>query len=161
MDNLSLGPLTQALNKAGFAAGTTTTYSITANPLIFSIKGKEYTKATVTNGATPTTDFNTGLAFLPLVANQGSVFVFAYDSAGNVRAMQGQIQALDVAGNFILAPQFPAIPDGVCPFGYLVVRGASNLVGTWTLGANNLSGVTGMTYAFVDLNTLPDRPQVS
>lgn len=161
MDYLAQTPMTFTANKAGFAAGTTTTFSFTANPLQFVIGGKFYSKATVTNGTTPTTDGVTGVAFTGIVANQGSVFVFAYDKDGNVKAIQGKVEALDVSGNFINAPQFPAIPKTLCPFGYLVVKGASNLSGTWTLGSSNLSGVTGMTYTFVDIAMMPERPQVA
>lgn len=158
MDGYALAPITAALNKAGFAAGTTTTFSFTANPLEYAIKGLGYSKATVTNGTTPTTDYNTGVAFVGITANQGTVFVFGYDAAGTVRAVQGQVAALDVAGSFINPPQFPAISDLICPFGILLVRGGATLVGTWTLGASNLSSVTGMTYAFKDVVGLPDRP---
>jgi hypothetical protein len=41
------------------------------------------------------------------------------------------------------------------------LKAGSTLSGTWTFGTNNLSGVTGMTYTFVSVSTLPDRPQVS
>ncbi len=160
-DYLASVPVTMTTNKAGLVAGTTTTYSITANPLLYVIKGKFYSKATVTNGATPTTDANTGTAFTGITANQGCAFVFGYDSSGAVKVAQGPVQALDVSGNFIVAPQFPAIPDTACPFGYLLFKGGSTLSGTWTFGSSNLSSVTGATYVFQDLATLPDRPQAS
>ncbi len=160
MDALQQVPLTMTTMKATLAAGTTTTYSTTGTTL-FCIKGKAYSKAAVTNGATPTTDHTTAAAFVGFTANNGTVVTFSYDSAGTVRCSQGPIQALDVAGNFIISPQFPIVPDTDCPFGYLVLKGASTLVGTFTFGTSNLSSVTGMTYTFVDLMTLPDRPQVA
>lgn len=161
MDALSQVPLTLATKKAGLGAGTTTTFSFTANPLEYAIKGKFYSKATQTNAATPTTDAVTGAAFVALTAGYGSVYVFGYDAAGNIKVMQGKVEALDSQGNFVYAPQFPLIPDSICPFGYLVAKGGATLSGSWTFGASNLSGVSGMTYAFQDVLTLPDRPQVS
>ena len=160
MDNLTQIPLTLCTMKAALAAGTTTTYSTTGTTL-YCIKGKAYSKGAVTNGATPTTDIVDGLAFTGITANQGTVIVFGYDSGGTIRCAQGEVQALDVSGNFINSPQFPATPDTVCPFGYLIAKGGSTLSGTWTFGSSNLSSVTGMTYTFVDVMTLPDRPQVS
>lgn len=157
MDNLAQIPLTLCTVKATLAAGTTTTYSTTGTT-VYCIKGRAYSKAAVTNGATPTTDAATGVAFLPVAANQGSVFVFCYDSGGNIKVVQGQVQALDVAGNFVLTPQFPGIPDTLCPFGWLVAKAGSTAVGNWVFGTNNLSGVTGLTYSFSDCMTLPDRP---
>lgn len=160
MDQLSQVPLTMCTMKAALAAGTTTTYSTTGTTL-FCIKGKAYSKAAVTNGATPTTDFTTGVAFVPFQANEGTVVVFGYDKDGTVRCSQGSVEALDASGNFINAPQLPAIKDTVCPFGYLVLKGGSTLSGDFTFGTSNLSSVTGMTYTFVDVMTLPDRPQVA
>lgn len=160
MDNLMFAPGTLQLGKPGFAAGTTTTHTITT-AFNYMIAGKPYSKAAGSNTATPTTDANTGVAFLPIVANQGTVFIWCVDSTGALKVVQGQVAALDSAGSFILAPSLPAIPDGACPFATLVVRGASNLASTWTLGANNLSSVTGMTYSFADLGTLPGRPVVA
>lgn len=160
MDTLQQTPLTVFLGKATLAAGTTTTYSTTGTK-DYLIEGKAYSKAAVTNGATPTTDANTALAFVGLTANQGSVFVFGYDASGTIKVAQGTVQALDSAGLFIVAPQFPVIPETICPFGYLVFKGGSTLSGTWTFGTSNLSSVTGATYTFVDIGTLPDRPQIS
>ena len=159
MDTLSQIPLTMCTMKATLAAGTTTTYSTTGVTL-YCIGGKAYSKAAVTNGATPTTDATTAAAFVAVGANYGSVFVFGYDSSGTIKVSQGSVVALDASGAFILAPQFPAIPDTVCPFGYLVIK-AGSTASNWTFGSSNLSGATGITYTFVDVMTLPARPQVS
>lgn len=161
MDALSQVPFTIALAKAGLSAGTTTTISTTAT-VPFGIKGKAYSKTAITNGATPTTDSTTGLAFVPIKLNQGTVFVFGFDKTGAVNVSQGQVAPLDPSsGLFINSPQFPEVLDTVCPFGYLVAIGGATLSGTWTFGTNNLSSVTGMTYNFQDVITLPDRPQVA
>lgn len=161
MDTLSLRPITGCLSKVTLAAGTTTTISTTGTTT-FAIKSKAYTKAAITNGATPTTDALTGSAFTGITANQGTVVVIGLDKDGNIKAAQGSVESLDVSGNFVLAPSFPNIPDTMCPIGYIVLKGGSTLSGTWTFGSSNLSSVTGMTYTFVDvLLGMPERPQVS
>lgn len=166
MDALQMIPLTMCTMKATLAAGTTSTYSTTGTTL-FCIKGKAYSKAAVTNGATPTTDATTGSAFTAIPAGSGSVFVFGYDSGGNIKVSQGSVEVLDgsttsgATAKFVRAPQFPAIPDTICPFGYATV-----LVGSagaaWTFGTSNLTGPPASTgINFVDVMTLPDRPQVA
>ncbi len=160
MDALQQVPFTLCLSKVALAAGTTTTLSNTGTT-VYGIRGKAYSKAAMSNVATPTLDAATGLAFPALSANQGTIVVVGFDAGGNLKVAQGSIQALDVSGNFITSPQFPPIPDTMCPIGYIVLKAGSTLSGTWQFGTNNLSGVTGMTYTFVDVITLPDRPQVS
>lgn len=164
MNDLSNITWTMVTNKAGLAAGTTTTYSTTAAPLQYCIKGKAYTKTAVTNGATPVVDVVDGLAFTPQAIGQASVYVFCFNAAGTIGVAQGGIENQDVSGNIVRPPQFPIIPDTYVPFAYLVVRLApatavTPAVATWTFGTNNLSGVTGVTYAFDDVMILPDRPQ--
>ncbi|MES2183032.1 MAG: hypothetical protein V4505_00670 [Pseudomonadota bacterium] len=147
--------------KAGLAAGTTTTFS-TANTVQSSIAGRAYAKTAVTNGATPTADGTSGALFSlrPVLPNQGSVFLFGFNAAGAVVVAQGDTKALDASGNFGDAPQFPAFPDAAAAFGYLVLKvGATG--SAWTLGSSNLSGATGVMYTFVDVLTLPARPQVA
>ncbi|MBF0260293.1 MAG: hypothetical protein HQL97_00475 [Magnetococcales bacterium] len=161
MDSLTQIPLTLCLGKVTLAAGTTTTISNTGTT-VFAIKGKAYSKAAISNGATPTTDAGTAAAFPTISANQGTVVVIGLDKDGNIKACQGSIEDLDSSGSFVRAPQFPAhIPDTMCPIGYIVLKGGSTLVGTFRFGSSNLSSVTGMTYTFVDVVTLPARPQIS
>jgi len=160
MDQLSQISLTLCLSKVTLAAGTTTTISTTGTTT-YGIQGKAYTKAAITNGATPTTDAATGAAFPAITANNGTVIVIGLDSAGAIKACQGTTQALDVSGAFIQAPLMPNVPDTMCPIGYIIFKGGSTLVGTWTFGTNNLSSVTGATYTFVDLIGMPFRPQIS
>ena len=166
MDALQMIPLTMCTMKAALAAGTTSTYSTTGTTL-FCIKGKAYSKGAVTNGATPTTDATTGSAFVAIQPGYGSVFVFGFDSTGAIKVSQGSVEALDNAttsgatSKFVRAPQFPAVPDTVCPFGYATV-----LIGSagsaWTFGTSNLTGPPSNTAInFVDVMTLPDRPQVA
>ncbi len=160
MDILGTSPQTYLITRPVLAAGTTTTVS-TTNAITGYVNNVAYNAAALSNTATPTTDLNTGAAFVPISANQGTVYVLGINSAGALRAVQGGVQALDSAGNFILAPQVPTIPDGFLPFGRITVRGGSTLVGTWALGTNNLSGVTGMTYSFADQNGAIGRPTVA
>ena len=185
MDMQFAAPLTANLSKLVLAAGSTTTIS-TTNGGTYAIKGKLYftnagsTSGTAfTNAATPTTDFATGAAFKPipipntapnLGLGYGSVFVIGLDHNTNaLKVIQGTIEALDNNGKFINAPQFGGLgPSGsgstdndFCPIGYLIVQLGATAVATWTFGTNNLSSVTGVTYTWVDVATLPDRPQVS
>lgn len=145
--------------KAALAAGTTTTYSTTGTTL-YCIGGKAYSKAAVTNGATPTTDVNTETAFIGVEANKASVFVFGYNAAGTVKVAQGSVEDLDVSGNFITLPEFPAIPDDFCPFGYLLIQ-CDSTASTWTFGSSNQASATGVTYTRQDVMTMPTRPQSS
>lgn len=177
MDMQQQIPITMCLSKVALAAGTTTTISTTGTTT-YAVKGKAYTKAAITNGATPTTDFATGAAFLPipipatapnLAAGYGSVYTVGLDTSGNIKVVQGTIVPLDASGNFINAPQFgglggPGVDSSTtdfCPIGYIVIKLGATAVATWTFGTNNLSSVTGVTYTFVDVVTLPDRPQVA
>ncbi len=160
MDALAQVPLTLTLMNCALAAGATTTISNTG-VIHYALKGKAFQKSAMTNAATPTVDAGDGLAFTGIVANQGQIVVVGLDSGANVKACEGPAEALDSAGAFIRAPQLPYIPDTVCPIGYIILKGGSTLSGTWKFGSSNLSGVTGMTYTFVSVITMPDRLQVS
>jgi hypothetical protein len=143
------------LHQGHLAAGTTTTINTTGTTT-YAIRGKFYTKTAITNGATPTTDYATGAAFLPipipatapnLAAGYGSVYTVGFDHSGNVKVIQGTIVPSDASGNFINAPQFGGLgPQGsgstdndFCPIGYIVVKLGATAVATWTFGTNNLS----------------------
>lgn len=141
------------------AAGAETVHDSTV-ALNFCINGKAYQKSgTNADQVTPTTDHNTGAAFPALTANKGSVMVWAYTAAGAVRCMMGSVENLDASGNFVQAPQFPKIPDDVCPFAYQVLK-AGATAGTIQFGTSNWNA-TGFTNAIVNVFVLPDRPQVS
>lgn len=159
MDNLAQVPLTMCTTKAGLAVGTTTTLT-TANTQLYCIKGKAYTKAGTSNEATPTTDSNTGAAFLPIAVNKAGVFVICRNAGGDLKAVQGQIVDYTDDGVFKDAPQFPVIPNDLCPIGYELVKVIST-GSTWTFGSSNQASQTGITKVLVDVMTLPDRPQVS
>lgn len=160
MDLLSASPQTYLITRPILAAGTTSTVSTTA-AITGYVAGASYTAAALSNTATPTTDLNTGAAFPSLSANQGTIVVLGINSAGALKAVQGSIVALDSAAAFIVAPQPPTIPDGFLPFGTIVLKAGSTLVGTWTFGTNNLSSVTGMTYSFKDVTGALGRPVIA
>lgn len=158
--NLDLYGGNYTTTKAGFSAGTTSTLT-TANVSQLAIGGKSYSKAAASNAASPTMDAADGLAFTPVLANQGTVFTLGFNAAGTLQAVQGDIKALDVAALFIDAPQFGTAPDSFCPAAYLVVKVGANGA-AWTFGASNLAGPpTGVTLSFADILTMPARPQVS
>jgi hypothetical protein len=170
MDIQAAVPITMCLSKVALAAGTTTTLSTTGTTT-YAIRGKAYTKTAITNGATPTSDYATGNAFLPVLANKGSIYMIGLDASGSIKVIQGTITDLDVSGNFIRAPQFggtaPAgsgsTNNNFCPIGYLVIKAGSTADNTtgWIFGTSNNSSVTGITYTFQDTVGWPDRPQIS
>lgn len=157
---------TGSTTKAGATAGTTTTYT-TANAVQYSIGGKAYSKSAVTNGATPTTDVNTGSAFTAVGASKGCVFVLGFNASGAIKVAQGDIKDLDPTATdganatFLEAPDFPTIKADFAPFAYLITKVGSG--GTaWTFGSSNLAGPpSNVLHSFVDVTTLPTRPQIS
>lgn len=161
--NLDLYGGNYTTTKANFAAGTTTTTTTTtgaATKISYAIGGKAYAYTPAANAATPTTDAVTGAAFTGVAANKGSVFVFGFDAAGAIKVAQGEIKSLDAAGAFVDSPQFPTLPDTVAAYAYLVIKAGSS-ASTWTMGSSNMASATGITYTFVDVLTLPARPQIS
>ena len=163
-DNQANVPVTMCLSKVTLAAGSTTTINTTGTT-IFAIRGKAYSLAALTNQATPTVDFATGVAFIPVKTNQGSVFMVGVDHGGTLRCVQGTVVPLDGIANsglFINAPNFGGLPADFCPIGYIVIQaGTTAAAAGWVFGTNNLSSVTGIAYTFVDVVGEPDRPQVS
>ena len=119
----------------------------------YCIKGKAYSKAAVTNGATPTIDAYTGKAFKAVPAGSRSVFVYGFNAAGAVVVIQGSIETA-------FAPQFPILIDDMSPIGYQIVN-VSATGAAWTFGTSNNSGATGVTYSYQSVMMLPDRPQFS
>ena len=151
--------------KTGLVKGTTSTYTTTVTSAGM-IGGKYVTGITAqTNTATPTTDAVTGAAFLPLSPNKATVIVIGQNAAGTIQMAQGSIVPTQVgvtttAGDFILAPQFPALPDDFMVFGYNIVRTAPS-ASAWTPGTSSWSA-TGVTATeFVQCGVLPDRPVTS
>jgi hypothetical protein len=144
--------------------GAETVYDTTVT-IQFAIGGKMGTaKTAVTDGVTPTTDYNTGAAFTALAAETGTVFVWGLTSGGTVKLMQGSVTEVNggvttTAGSFDVYPQFPVIPDDVCPFAYTIVKTAPS-ASAWTIGTSNWNA-SGVSVAHVNISQLPDRPQAS
>jgi hypothetical protein len=136
-------------------AGAVTTIA-TANTLQYCVNGIALTAVAIVGGAMPIVDHATLLPFPALAANQGTVIVFGLDAAGTLRVCQGSIEALDSAGNFFRAPQFPVMPDTDTPFAYAIIKdGATG--GPFTVGTSVWNTV-GLTYSIKDVMMLPDRP---
>jgi hypothetical protein len=148
------------LSKAALAAGTTSTL-VTTGTTLYSIRSKAYSKAALANAPTPTTDAATGNPFLPLLPNNGCVYLVGYDAAGNVKCVQGTIAPLDAGLNFINAPNFGSPPNDFCPIGYIMVKaGPTAAAGGWVFGTS-ANAATGVTQVFQDVICIPDRPQIA
>lgn len=145
------------------ATGAETVYDTTII-IHYAINGKGERKAAVTDGATPTTDQNTGAAFNTLAASEGCVLVWCLNAAGTVSIAQSEVKALDSSNAFPEPdgiPDFPDIDlDTYCPFAYSVLKNGST-GSTFTIGSSNWNA-TGMTATHQDvLFGLPSRPQSS
>lgn len=159
------GQNTVNLVNAGFVAGATSTYTTTATTSCV-INGMFTTQLTAqTATASPTTDANTGVAFVALAVNQCCVLLWGINAAGAIQLCQGPIISTLVGvtttvGGFLVDPQFPPVPDNFCPTAYTIVRTAPS-ASAWTPGTSNwtASGVSATT--FKNIFMLPSRPQSS
>lgn len=161
MQRLDLTGISMGLNKAGTAAGTTSTYSTTATSQGI-INGKHAAALSAqTNTASPTTDARTSAAFIALTDNQACVFVWGINLAGAIQAVQGPIVATEVGvtttpGSMIGAAPFPTLPDDFYCIGYTLIQTAPSAA-DFTFGTSSW-GATGITDTWVDIAVLPDRP---
>lgn len=161
-DNRVTVNTTNAGLTSGTASGATYTTTATTAHVINGNFGT--TLAAQTNTASPTTDARTGAAFTALADNQATCFVWGVTAAGAIAVCQGSIEdtqvgVTTVAGDFIVYPQFPALPDDFCPIGYSVHRCAPS-ASAWTLGTSAWNA-TGTTHTFKNVYSLPNRPQAS
>lgn len=156
----------------GLVAGTTNTLTTTLATECSINSRFAVPVAVLTNSATtPTTDANTGVAFVSLVniaaGGQSCAFVLGQNAAGTVKVVQGPIVATDslgvttTPGNQVYAPQFPPLPDDFVPLAYTVARtsptGTPIIFGTTSWAA---SGVTFSAFQNV-AGFLPPRPAIS
>lgn len=148
---------TQCYNSGAVNLDTSaTTYDITV-AINFAIDGKAYSKSTVSNGASPTTDQN-GDAFTALTAGKGCLFLWMMNSSGTVSVLQSDVVDLDGANTMITYPQFPAYDDDTyVAFAYTTVIAATG-ASSWTFGASNWDA-SNITSAAVNLCEIPSRPQ--
>ncbi len=169
MEGLDIRGSNFCVSKAGAAAGTTVTF-VTTGATLYCVKGKAFSTNAATNAGSPTTDAVTGVAFLPITANKGGVFVLCYDGTSTapataIKVVQGSIEDLDgnaagASAAFVNGlPEFPMIPETMTPFAYVIVKvGASGA--SWTYGVSNFAGPPANTaITFTDVMVLPDRPQ--
>jgi len=160
-----LNGLTMSLKACGLTKGTTSTYTTTATTEGI-INGKHVTGLTAqTNTATPTTDAVTGAAFVALQDNEATVLVIGQKADSTIQMAQGtvvptQVGVTTTAGDFITAPQFPALPDDFMVLGYLLVRTAPS-ASDWTPGTSSWTATGVTASAVVECAVLPDRPQTS
>jgi len=167
-DTMTHRGITIALNKPALVTGTTSTITTTVTSSHV-CNGKFQTPQTaLTNAVTPVLDYNTGLAFTPLVGTatggQGTVVVYGYleggaDGIASVKCMMGSIEALDTAGAFTRPPQFPVIPNDVTPFAYQVLKQFASATSV-TFGTSSWAAA-GFTNVIVHIAQLPLQPQVA
>ena len=165
MDQLNLRGLTMGTIKSGLIKGTTSTYTTTVSTAGM-INGKYVTALTAqTNTATPTTDANTGAAFVAQTDNTACVYVFGQKAANTIQVCQGSIVPTQVgvtttAGAFINPPQFPTLPADFMVLGYLIARTAPSAA-DFTFGSSAWDA-TGVTCTeVVQCGVLPTEPQTS
>ena len=151
------------------ATGAVTTHDATVS-IGYAIDGKASLKAPIVAAATPTTDINTGVAFpilvgggnlTPPVPGNGAVAVWGLTSGGTVVVAMGPATALDLQGNFLYAPQFPAIPDTMVPFAYQVLKAGATASATAIRFGASVWNAVGFTNVIQNVMALPSRPQVA
>lgn len=158
---------------AGVALGTTSTITV-ATTTSHSIGGKfgtAYAAAANAAATSPTINAATGTAFTAMTQNKATVVVVGATAAGTLRLAQGSVVDTEVGvtttkGAFILAPQFPVLPDDFCPLAYALIRTAPSAA-DWTCGTSSwtasgvFSGLNGTTTMQQVNGTLPDRPSIA
>jgi len=149
------------------ATGAETVFDTTVD-IQYCIDGKAYVYALNADEVTPTTDYVTGVAFPVLVGGnsvageygEGACVVWGLDSDAAVKCVMGEHQALDSAGNFVVAPQFPTVPKDLCPFAYQIVKAGATAATNVAFGTANWNA-TGFTNAIQNILVMPSRPQTS
>lgn len=161
LPGLTINQISAALIK-----GTNKSYTTTVTTQCV-INGKFATALTAqTNQAVPTTDHATGAAFVAQTDDTACCYVMGINAAGTIKACQGPIVPTEVgvtttAGAFRDAPPFPTVlPDDFCPLAYTIVRTAPS-ASSWTFGTDNWAATGVTTMEFVNIATLPDRPQTA
>ena len=130
MDTGAKAPVTMALASFAWAEGTTSTLSTTGTNA-YLIESIFCSRTALTNQATPTTDYATGNAFIPIpiplsttglppgvpnpCAGYVCAFTLGFSADGTLRAIQGPIVGMDANGNFISAA--PSLSPSLGPPG--------------------------------------------
>ena len=178
MQSIDLSGLTMCFGNVALAAGSTTTLTSTGTPA-YCVNGKPAAVTSVTNVQPFATDANTGSAVKTIPPGYGCVFVVGVNATFSTtyQWVQGEIVPLrpaDSATDYSAAkdwisgyPEFPVLPDGFCPVGYIVAKVASTQAVTSPLnmftnlttatGAQN-SNTTAYAITYTSVCTLPNRP---
>lgn len=161
------------------AAGSTTTLTLGVTPTGYSIGGKAYTQSATSAVQPSQTDLSTGATIAGIPAGYGAVIVIGATSSESttLRMIKGGDQPLEAnsaaytPGAFKVNPQWPYMPDNFCPFGYVVVKVATDYTSgaSYTFGSSNVtatgaqnSAATAHANTFTSvMNGLPDRPVAS
>ncbi len=138
------------LNSAGLTglSGAVSTYS-TGSAINYSVNGVLPTaKATISGASAPTVDvaqtafLGANTAFKPQTTSTAAVYVFTLDASGNVGVAQGPIAPWIDTSAKSTPLNFPAIPDTVTPFAYVVIKlGATGTSWTFGTGLWNATGI--------------------
>ena len=169
----SMAGLTLSMGDQALIAGTTTTLTLSTAKDYY-VAGKAYTQATTTNVQPSTTDLNTGVTMAGIAPGYGAIIVIGTTSSASttLRMVQGPVEALGAnsaaytPGDFLVSPQLPTMPDNFCPFGWVVVKVATDYTagGEYIFGSSNTtatgaqnSASTAHANTFTSGN-IPDRP---
>lgn len=148
--------LDQVWDYGGLTVTDGTAQYSTAAAMGYTIGGKAETKTAVTNGAAPTTDFNS--AAITLSSDTARIVVWGLKTGGTVTVLAGPAESWDgtsYGGGGAL--KFPTIPVGFAPFAYSIFQ-ATTLSSDWTFGTDNWNA-TNITDIHQDVvGELPNRP---
>lgn len=147
--------------------GGVSTYSTGSTSIQVSIKGVlPAVKTQITGASAPTVDvaktaFNgTSTAFTAQNASTAAVYVFTLDASGNVGVAQGPVKAWTDTSANSTALDFPALPDTVTPFAYVVIKnGATGSAWTFGTGLWNATGV--VVDPVVNVSLLPGSEAIT
>lgn len=126
------------------AEGTNANTFKTTNTTIFSIKGRNYTKAATDNLA-----FSSG--HTALAASQKCAFGVMLDSSGNVTTVQGPIKTVGSSDKVLPMPF--SNDDDKCLIGHIIVETGAT---TFTPGSTDL-GAANVTDTYVDNDGEPSQ----
>jgi hypothetical protein len=158
MDNKTLYGMNCCLSSGLLTATGAETVHDTTVTIDYVLNGVIASKTAITDGATPTTDYVTGSG-ITLTASKARVVVWGLIDGGTVKVIAGDIVDWDGVA-FKVAPPFPDIPDTFVPFATQLIKGASDVSGTWDFGVDNWSA-TGITSSIKNVMVLPSRPRTA
>lgn len=159
MDYLQTAGQTQVMSNPLLTglSGAATTHSYSA--FTVAINGVMSNIAANSGVATPTLDALTGVAFLPLAASKGCIFLWMVKADATDGVVQSTIKDLDANNNFVWdSPVLPPVPTPSAewiPYAYVVVKNSS-AGSAWTHGVSNWNAA-GITLVVKNITSLPAR----